>query len=232
MARETSGHRKENHGFTLVEMLVVIGIIGALAGLVMPVLARARESAKRSKCIGNMRQIGSSLTMYADDYDGFIYPAVYNEGWKAPMGEYPPGSAWPFALGAYVREAGVFRCPNDDLFPPHMRFAWPEPSEPRDPERVRVSYIYVGLNIWSGPDKPWLTDQWPRYLRRLGSPDEGSDDTAYDKRWVIRDKDWWGPSGGWVTAHDQSATEDRPLDSGSNVLLLDGSARWHPYWDN
>ena len=232
MARETSGHRKENHGFTLVEMLVVIGIIGVLAGLVMPVLARARESAKRSKCIGNMRQIGCALTMYADDYDGFIYPSVYNEGWKAPMGRYPPRSAWPFAIGAYVREPGVFRCPNDSLLPTNMQFDWPGPFDPRDPSRLRVSYVYVGLHIWTGPSKPWLTDQWPRYLRRLPLPDESDDYSLYDKRWVVRDKDWWGPRGGWITVHDQSATKDRPLKSGSNVLLLDGSARWHPEWDN
>lgn len=229
MARGAFGYGKDKRGFTLMEMLVVIGIIGVLAGLLMPVFARARESARRSKCISNMRQIGSAITMYADDWDGFIYPAVYNEGWKAPMGRYPTGSAWPYAIGNYVRDTGVFRCPNDDLLPPNMQFTWPGALGPRTPDKVRVSYIYVGLNIWTAPGKPWLTDQWPKYLRRLGSPD---DDISYDRRWVVRDKDWWGPRGGWITVHDQGASEGRPLDSGSNVLLLDGSARWHPYWDD
>jgi len=159
---------------------------------------------------------------------------VYNEGWKAPMGRYPQGSAWPFAMSAYVRHADVFRCPNDDLFPRDMQFAWPGPSDAKDPSKTRVSYIYVGLNIWAGPGKPWTTERWPGCLRRLAkaSPDEDTDDVSNDKGWVVRDKDWWGPRGGWITVHDPSASEDRPLNSGSNVLLLDGSARWHPYWDD
>jgi len=97
----------ERRGFTLIELLVVIGIIAALCGLLMPVLAKVRETSRRSKCMSNMHQIGCALTMYADDHDSFLYPAVYNEGWKAPMGRYPQGSAWPFAMSAYVRHADV-----------------------------------------------------------------------------------------------------------------------------
>lgn len=244
MAHETSGslaHSRasrrmttEQRGFSLLELLVVIGIITMLCGLLMPIFAKAREMSRRTRCLSNLRQIGSALTMYADDYDGFIYPAVYNEGWKCPMGRYPPGSAWPFAIGAYARDIGVFRCPNDDLFPEDMRFAWPGPLEPRDPSKVRVSYIYAGLNIWAGPGKPWLTELWPWYLRRIGEVSSGEDSNSFssDKKWVVRDKDWLGPRGGWVTVHDQSATKDDPFACGSNVLLLDGSARWHPYWDD
>ena len=56
-------------GFTLVELLVVIAIIAILASILFPVFARARESARRSSCINNLKQIGTAFSMYVQDYD-------------------------------------------------------------------------------------------------------------------------------------------------------------------
>jgi len=66
-------HPQGRRGFTLIELLVVIAIIAILAAILFPVLARARESAKRSACIQNLKQIGIGCMMYAQsDKDGFI----------------------------------------------------------------------------------------------------------------------------------------------------------------
>jgi prepilin-type N-terminal cleavage/methylation domain-containing protein len=61
-------------GFTLIELLVVIAIIAILAAILFPVFARARESARRSTCMSNLRQVGTATMMYLQDYDD-TYPS-------------------------------------------------------------------------------------------------------------------------------------------------------------
>src|SRR4051812_20755016 len=82
--------RKHKHdGFTLVELLVVIGIIAVLIGILLPALNRARESSRRVKCLSNIRQISMAFFMYTGE----------NKGWFPSVAVFGGGLGYPSATG-------------------------------------------------------------------------------------------------------------------------------------
>lgn len=89
--------------FTLIELLVVIAIIAILAAILFPVFSQAKESAKKTKSLAQMRQLAASTMMYAGDYDDYFVPASNR---NVPAGQDP--TVWPPLLNTYVKNEELF----------------------------------------------------------------------------------------------------------------------------
>jgi len=128
-------------GFTLIELLVVIAIIAILAAILFPVFARAREKARQTSCLSNVKQLVLGTIMYLSDYDGRFFddlyipgmqgccitPPCYNECW------------WRFKVQPYVKNFQMMSCPTG------MDLDWSSPW-------VQGQGSY-GYNTWLGGQK-------------------------------------------------------------------------------
>ena len=113
-------------GFTLIELLVVIAIIAILAAILFPVFARAREKARQTSCLSNVKQITLSALMYAQDYDETL-----------PFG-HSYGFWWYQVLQPYANNEQIFYCPSARTYYPG--YGW--------------NYIGCGYqpgSVWSPP---------------------------------------------------------------------------------
>jgi len=106
---------KGRRGFTLIELLVVIAIIAILAAILFPVFARAREKARQSSCLNNLKQLGLGFEQYLNDWDGG-YPFAGAAG--QPRGWVLAPQHWVIdvrkgSLYQYVRNERVYVCPSE-----------------------------------------------------------------------------------------------------------------------
>jgi prepilin-type N-terminal cleavage/methylation domain-containing protein/prepilin-type processing-associated H-X9-DG protein len=96
--------------FTLIELLVVIAIIAILAAILFPVFAKAREAARATSCRSNLKQLGTALMMYAQDFDE-VYPVRMLAHSAAPLGD--NDLSWRTLIQPYVRSTQLLRCPSN-----------------------------------------------------------------------------------------------------------------------
>jgi len=200
---------RNRFGFTLIELLVVIAIIAILAAILFPIFNRARDAARRSTCLSNLKQLALAAQNYADSYNG-NYPPARLSNW--PWGDWNIRDPWngvtqPYCLGLralipYVKNNKVFMCPSNAFF-----------STPK--------YWTNNSNYWAG------YCYWGNYLDSgLTRNEVAVNSGQYPYSLLLSDIVVTYDNG---SVHPFNSHPPKSLPEGGNYIYNDGHAKWKWY---
>jgi prepilin-type N-terminal cleavage/methylation domain-containing protein/prepilin-type processing-associated H-X9-DG protein len=228
---------KRKSAFTLIELLVVIAIIAILAAILFPVFAQAREKARQTSCLSNMKQVGLGLLMYTQDYDEQFPRADYSVPIGSPSLLNPAATGtfsgrvnhykWPVWVLPYIKNTQVFFCPSRT----RDQVAWSGNGEikgngyalnlsisgrPIAPTGENPSFLGGGLAGVQAPADTWM-------LMELRNQVSYSHITSGGTLFPVARRDSWQPylmPGGVVNK------DNAPHGEGLTFCYIDGHAKW------
>ena len=200
---------RSRSGFTLIELLVVIAIIAILAAILFPVFARAREKARQTSCLSNLKQWGVAWLMYAQDYDEVLGGALHYA-----YGRTPAYLWWYEVLQPYAKNDQMYYCPSEPSQKPGYGFNWRGVGyQIGRADRLTQGYMYTGLplaKIVSPSELVMMADCY--YYNNY---DTGSGTITFSLGYIYQEANRYPDLCG---RHNQ----------GNNFNFCDGHAKWAP----
>jgi len=194
-------HRRR--GFTLIELLVVIAIIAILAAILFPVFAQARAKARQAACMSNLKQLGLSLEMYAQDYDQFLPVWGYGDTSDPENGPGDGFYSWDTVIMPYMKNQEILKCPDN-----------PYDRDARGYAMTRYTGDTYGVNLPMMKDLPPLPSETVLLCEKGDKAIGMNGDSAMEAFYQSHG----------ATGYDLQ--KDMFHNGGKNFLFLDGHVKW------